>query len=355
MSVDIFSHPWLGALIGDDILAQAIGADAQLDAMLDVEAAYPKALAQCNLCQKDLADRAVHHIRSVPLSIDDLRIGTKRDGLAIPQLVRQLRANADADVAAVIHTGLTSQDVMDTALILTLKAANQLFRQRLEQLEQTLTDLDRRFGENKMTGRTRMQLAHGIRVHDRLGIWQRPLVEHQCRLTEIESRLLRIQLGGAVGDRAAWQGAGQNVADALAKLLDLAPAGTAWHSDRSALVEYAGWLALVTGSLGKIGQDISLMAQQGIEEISIAGGGSSSAMPHKQNPIGAELLVAMARFNATLVAGMQHSMVHEQERSGAAWTLEWMLLPQMVMATGSALNAASDICARITRIGDPES
>ena len=96
----------------------------------------------------------------------------------------------------------------------------------------------------------------------------------------------------------------------------------------------------MTGSLGKFGQDVALLAQSEVGEIRLASGGGSSAMPHKVNPVGAEVLVTLARFNATLLSGMHQALVHENERSGAAWTLEWMLLPQMMAATGAALATA---------------
>src|SRR5690606_36016393 len=109
---------------------------------------------------------------------------------------------------------------------------------------------------------------------------------------------------------------------------------------RDGVAGLASWLSLVTGSLGKMGQDIALMAQSEVGEIRLASGGGSSAMPHKVNPVGAETLVALARFNATLVSGMHHAMVHENERSGAAWTLEWLILPQTTVATAASLRCA---------------
>ena len=93
------------------------------------------------------------------------------------------------------------------------------------------------------------------------------------------------------------------------------------------------------------------MSQQGIDEVELSGGGGSSAMPHKQNPVLAELLVTLARFNATQVPAMHDAMVHEQERSGAAWSLEWMILPQMAQATARSLTAGNEICQSISRIG----
>ena len=122
---------------------------------------------------------------------------------------------------------------------------------------------------------------------------------------------------------------------------------------REGIADYANLLSLVTGSLGKMGQDVALMAQQGLDEITLTGGGGSSAMPHKQNPVSAELLVTLARFNAVQLSALHLAMVHEQERSGSAWTLEWMVLPQMLAATARALAVAQDMTQRITRIGTP--
>jgi 3-carboxy-cis,cis-muconate cycloisomerase len=96
-----------------------------------------------------------------------------------------------------------------------------------------------------------------------------------------------------------------------------------------------------------MGQDIALAAQSEVGEVKLQGGGGSSAMPHKANPVGAEMLVTLARFNATLVSGMHQALVHENERSGAAWTLEWMLLPQMALATGAALRTALDLVGNL--------
>lgn len=107
----------------------------------------------------------------------------------------------------------------------------------------------------------------------------------------------------------------------------------------------------LTAALGKMGIDISLMAQNELSEITLSGGGGSSALPHKQNPIRAEALVTLTHFNATLISGMHHSLVHEQERSGAAWTLEWMLLPQMIVAAGGATRNAFELLNSITAIG----
>jgi 3-carboxy-cis,cis-muconate cycloisomerase len=160
--------------------------------------------------------------------------------------------------------------------------------------------------------------------------------------------VLVLHFGGAAGTLDKLGGRGPGVSRRLASELGLRAVPPARHSERDGMAALASWLALVTGSVGKTGQDIALMAQSEVGEIRLASGGGSSAMPHKVNPVGAETLVALARFNATLVSGMHHAMVHENERSGAAWTLEWMLLPQMATAAGAALRTAASLLASIS-------
>lgn len=108
---------------------------------------------------------------------------------------------------------------------------------------------------------------------------------------------------------------------------------------------------MISGALGKIGTDLCLMAQQGIDEVKIAGGGASSAMAHKANPIRAELLVTLAHYNAAQMGALHNTLVHEQERSGAMWALEWMVLPPITVTAGRALSAASEVLGQIERIG----
>lgn len=203
-----------------------------------------------------------------------------------------------------------------------------------------------------MMGRTRMQDAVPIMVADRLATWRGPLLRHLDRLRELMPRLMQLQFGGAAGTLDKLGDKASAVASRMGETLGLNVPARSWHSQRDGIVELADWLSLVSGSLGKIGVDIGLMAQNSVGEISLDGGGGSSAMPHKQNPVGAEVLVALARYNATLTGGMHHALVHEQERSGAAWTLEWLILPQMVMTAGASLRTASVLLEQVIGIGD---
>jgi 3-carboxy-cis,cis-muconate cycloisomerase len=338
MSLAFPDHPWLSALLGDAEIAAHLSAEAELAAMLRFESVLAQEQAGLGLISAEAASAVTAVIASFRPDIADLAQGTARDGVVVPALVAQIRKTIAPAHAAALHFGATSQDVIDTALVLRLAAIIPLIEQRLATVSAELQRLDHQIGAGKLQGHTRMQPALEITWHNKLAAWAAPLHRHQQRLQEIKPRLLVIQLGGAVGTRDTFGDKSAALAKAMAEALGLGDAPLAWHSARDTLAEFAGWLSLVTGGLGKIGQDIALLAQAGT--IALESGGTSSAIPHKNNPITAEALVTLARFNATQLAGMHHALIHEQERSGAAWTLEWMILPQMLIATGAALRHA---------------
>jgi 3-carboxy-cis,cis-muconate cycloisomerase len=173
--------------------------------------------------------------------------------------------------------------------------------------------------------------------------WLAPLVRHVERLEEISSRLLVVQFGGAAGTLAALENKGLRVAEELAKELKLGLPAIPWHAQRDSIVEFAGWLSLVTGSLGKMAQDIILLAQSEVGEVGESGEegrGGSSTMPQKSNPITSELILAAARTNASLLSAMHHALIQEHERATHGWQVEWLTLPQMVLLTGGALKHA---------------
>jgi 3-carboxy-cis,cis-muconate cycloisomerase len=349
----IFDHPWLGSLFGDTEIADLFSADAQLAHFRAFEVALARALGAFGCVPMEQGRDAAEAIIEARIDITSLANATLRDGLPIPDFVSQLRAKACGNEAA-IHTGATSQDVLDTALSLTLKNVSGVLIDRLQTLDSSLATLAQEKGDAPLMGRTRMQAALPITVADRIESWRRPFKDHITNLEALKPRVEKLQLGGAVGTRNGLGDDGDRIATHMADALGLM-SGPVWHTDRTTVVEYAGRLSLLTGSLGKFGQDISLMSQQGIDEVMLKGGGESSAMPHKSNPVLAELHVTLARFNATQVAGLHQALIHEQERSGAAWMLEWMILPQMAVATAHALSVSRELTSRILQIGSRQS
>lgn len=339
----------------DGTVAAAFSAERTLAAFLAFEAALAEALGALGLADPGRAAAAAAAIRGFRPDMARLAAAIPGDGLAVPDFVAQLKAHvsdlAGPDLVPLVHAGATSQDLIDTATVLALRAVSDHLALGIGGLVARLDGLEAAFGARPMMARTRMQAALPVRVADRLATWRLPLEEHLARLSALRPSVERVQFGGAVGDRRGAGTRGDALAAALADRIGLHPAPRAWHAMRAGLAEYAGWLSLVSGSLGKLGQDVALMAQQGVDEIALAGGGRSSAMAHKQNPVRAELLVAFARYNAGALAGMHQALVHEQERSGAAWTLEWMELPAMAMTTAAAVASAGNLLAGITRIG----
>ncbi|MEO1248675.1 MAG: 3-carboxy-cis,cis-muconate cycloisomerase [Pseudomonadota bacterium] len=352
MGVSAFDNSLLSGLFSDPDIAAEFSAEKTLDRYRDFEIALTEALTAEGIISGDAAQVIDHACRTLKPDVAAIAQATARNGVPVPDYVRQIREKIGPTHAKAFHTGTTSQDLVDTSLMLALKSVNAIFGNRLDACLAALDALSLDQGAAVIKGRTRMQFALRITAADRVATWRAPLQRDRGRLRSLAEDKAVLQFGGAVGTRHALGDKGAVIAERVAKALGLTNPPESWHSQRDRLADYASWLSLVTGSLGKIGQDMCLMAQQGIDEIALSGGGSSSAMPHKQNPVGAELLVTLARFNAVQLAGFHQSLIHEQERSGAAWMLEWMILPQMCVATGTALRTGLDLIQSIDRIGD---
>lgn len=352
MAVAPFEDGLYGALFGDPETAAVFSEERAIARWNRVEAALTRACRTSALVPEDAA-------RAIEAALVDFRPdgaalaeATVRDGLPIPAYVRALRERVGEGHAHYVHLGATSQDILDSALALALREVNQSLSARLRDVIAALDSLDRRFGRMPLLARTRMQAALAVTVGARIGAWRAPLVRQRALLDGLRPRIEVVSCGGPVGDRRGWHGKGETVAAAMAEALDLGDYGV-WHTARDGLGEYAAWLAGVSASLGKIGGDVALMAQQGIGEIRLSGGGGSSAMAHKHNPVTAEILLALARFNAAQLGAFAQALVHEQERSGVSWSLEWMVLPQMCVTTGAGLRLALRLAESVEVMGTP--
>jgi 3-carboxy-cis,cis-muconate cycloisomerase len=332
-------------LVGDAEFEALFTDTAELAAILKFEAALAGAQADAGLIPEAAATVIEAAIAAFEPDLADLARGITKDGVVVPALLRQLRSAVGAHGKSV-HFGATSQDAIDTGLMLRLAAAIGLLEQRLVTVETGLAALADRDGALTMMAHTRMQQALPITVAGKIATWSAPLDRSRRTLAALRRRLLVIQLGGPVGSRAELGDKAEQVARLIAGRLDLGLAEP-WHTQRDPIAEFGGVLSLITGSLGKFGTDVALLAQNEVSIVKVEGGGGSSAMAHKSNPVNAELLVALARFNAGLLGTLHQALVHEYERSGAAWTLEWLVLPQMVVATGASLRIAETLLGQI--------
>ncbi len=326
----------LSALVGDAEIEALLADEAQIAAMLAFERALADASAEAGwVAAEAAADIGIAIDGYVP-DWGNLRDGIARDGVVVPALVSQLRARVSAPHRAALHRGATSQDVIDTALMLQLHKVTAVLEARLRSILQRLDQVWATDGHRALMAHTRMQVALPFTVAAKLATWADPLRRHLAALDAARGDLLAVQLGGPVGDRSSFDGFGDAIASGVADRLGLADA-LPWHAARDRVVAFGSLMALISGGLGKIGADVALMAQNEVAAVRLTGGGGSSAMAHKSNPVNAEVLVSLARYNAGLAGTLNQALVHENERSGAAWTLEWLTLPAMAVAAGASL------------------
>lgn len=329
------------AIASDDEIAGFFTPEAEIREMLRFERELAGAQGALGLIPGEAALAIARAVGGFVPDLPAIAAGMARDGVPVPVLVKALRVAVGEPHAQYVHQGATSQDVVDTSLMLRLRSVAILLGARLDTLLRRLDGLSSDEGTRALMAQTRMQAALPFTVSAKIATWSEPLRAHRDRLGR-DAETLAIQLGGAVGDGASFGEAYRALRADLARRLALRDAAP-WHSDRTIVLDVAQALALLTGTLGKIGQDVALMAQSDRRAVTIAGAGGSSAMAHKQNPVGAEILVALARLNAGLLGTIAQGMVHENERSGAAWTLEWLVLPQMAEACGAALRQAQTL------------
>ncbi|KTR03437.1 3-carboxy-cis,cis-muconate cycloisomerase [Aureimonas ureilytica] len=331
------------SLIEDAEISALFGAQAEIAAILRFEAALARAEADIGTLSEAAAETIEDAIKSFAPDLAAIGQGMVRDGVPIPVLVKALRAAVGEPYGAFVHRGATSQDAVDTGLMLRMKVLLGLLCGRLDTILAALETLADTQGATPLMAQTRMQAALPFTAADKLATWARPLAAHRARLAALGDAL-PIQLGGPIGHGVSFGAPYEALRAELAARLGLRDAAP-WHSDRTLILDIAQSFALLTGTLGKIGQDLALMAQNEVGAVSLPGGGASSAMAHKQNPVAAEVLVSLARLNAGYLGTLAQSLVHENERSGAAWTLEWLVLPEMAQASGAALSHASVLLA----------
>ncbi|MBM6594850.1 3-carboxy-cis,cis-muconate cycloisomerase [Microvirga pudoricolor] len=345
--------PLLQALVGDEEIAAFFSDEADLEAMLQVEAALAGAQAEAGFIDGAAAQRIADTCDSFRPDWDGLARGLAQDGVVIPELVRQLRRAVGEAHSGAVHKGATSQDIIDTSLMIRLKAVAAVLGSRIDGLSDALGLLQSRDGMTTLMAHTRMQRALPFTARDKITTWTGPLRRLRAQLDSRGAEWFALQLGGPVGTRGELDGSAEAVPAGMARRLglNLTPA---WHSQRDRIGDFASWLSLVSGALGKIGQDVALMAQNEVGEVRLAGGGGSSAMPHKANPVAAEILVTLARFNAGSLGTLHQALVHENERSGAAWTLEWMVLPSIAVTTAAGLRHAQALVTHLAFVAKPE-
>lgn len=335
-------------LLGDDQTAALFSDSAEIRAMLLVEGALARVQGELGLIPQAAAAFIDRASREVQIDPAGLAAATAVNGVPVPALVAAFRKAMEApDHAQYLHWGATSQDIMDTALALRLRRVVAIWQDRLDGLIHSLGQLAVAHADLPMAARTYGQAATPISFGAVVAGWGHPVLRHRARLAALAPDLALVSLGGAAGTLSAMGPQGPAVRAGLAQALGLADPGAAWHSERDRIGAFAAWMAGLCATLGKMGEDLILLSQTGIAEVTISGAGASSTMPQKQNPVGPSVLVALARQSAALAGAVQGAGLHRQQRDGAAWFVEWLTLPQLCISTGRALALAADLATRI--------
>ena len=326
------------------MMAEIFSESRHIQCMLDFEAALARALVTAKIAPAKASTAIKLECEARLYDISRMVEAASGAGnLAIP-LVKELTdkvAHKNAEAARFVHWGATSQDVVDSSLVLQLRRALDILGRGLDRLVQALRQLIQRHKSTVVAGRTWLQQAPPVTLGLKTAGWLDAVGRHRERLRSTRERALVLQFGGAVGTLAALGDRGPAVAAALAGELNLALPDIPWHTHRDRIGEVAATLGLLTGSLGKIARDISLMSQTEVAELAepaAPGRGGSSTMPHKKNPVACAAVLAAAIRVPALVSTMLTAMVQEHERGLGGWQAEWQTLPQICMLTAGALD-----------------
>jgi len=351
----------MGSTVFDSVLYRDLFGTAEMRAVfgdagflarcLEVEAALARAQAGLGLIPAAAAEEISAKAKPGILDLERLKRETEVVGYPILPLVKQLAAACAGEAGRYVHWGATTQDIMDSALVLQLRAAFDLLEADLVAVSAALEALARRHRDTPMAGRTHLQQALPITFGFKAAVWRAPIERHRERLAQLRPRVLVGQFGGAAGTLASLGDQGLAVRAALMRELGLGEPAITWHVARDGLAEAVLFTGLVTGSLAKIATDVMLMMATELGEAFEPfehGRGGSSTMPQKRNPISSELIVACAKLVRQHVALMLDAMVQDFERATGPWHAEWIALPESFIATAGALRQAKLMLAGLT-------
>jgi len=321
---------------------------AEVRAMMIVEGALAKAQGELGIIP-ELSAKAIHRA-SLEIALDAGGLGAAAavNGVPVPGLVSAFRDEMQApEHAQFVHWGATSQDIVDSGLMLRLRQLLSLLEAGLTDTIKSLADLADQHADLPMAGRTYGQYATPVSFGSVVAGWGQPLLDCLRELEQVKSQLL-VSLSGAAGTGSVWGEQTAALRAELAKGLGLRDPGRSWHADRGPVLRIADWLTRVAVALGKLGEDLTIMAQSGVGEIRLGKAGGSSTMPQKQNPVQPAVLVAAARQTIGLNATLQGAGLARQQRDGAAWFTEWMVVPQLCLAAATCVETAKQMVPGLT-------
>lgn len=316
----------------------------RLQKWLDFEAALAKVQAELGIIPQKAADEIIAAAKIETIDLEAVAADVRRIKHTLVPLLKQMQKNLSKDGAEYLHYGATTQDVVDTGLILQLKEAHAIFQRDLAAIGRELMRLARAHRDTLMVGRTHGVQALPITFGHKCAIWLDELSRHAERLAQSEPRVFVCMVVGAVGSQASYGPRAREIEAGVAAELGLGDTDISWAPARDRIAEYVALLAMIAGTLSKIGNELFNLQRNEFAEVEEGfseGKLGSSTMPHKRNPVSAENVAMLSRSVRYNAAMMLEAMVQEHERDGIAWKSEWKAVPEACLVTGAILFQAA--------------
>ena len=348
MAASVFSSALYGRLFPTGDVGRLWSDAAEVRAMLLVEGALARAQGAAGVIPE--VSGAFIHRAAMEVQLDPagLAPATGRNGVAVPALVTAFRAAMEApEHAQYVHWGATSQDIIDTGLMLRLRQTLAAMEARLREIAAHLGAAAARHAELPMVARTYGQAATPTSYGAVMAQWGAPLVDAIEALPGLRDQTLWVSLSGAAGTSSALGEQAADVRAAIAEALKLRDPGRSWHTDRGPILRLAHWMAGVVAALAAMGLSLVALAASEVGEVRLSDAGGSSTMPQKQNPVGPSVLIALGHQMSGLMASLQAAAAHQHQRDGAAWFAEWMVLPQVALTCAAAIETACATAAEL--------
>ena len=328
---DIFSTEAMRSVFSDENRVQKY---------LDFEAALARAQARLGIIPTEAAEEICRHCHAAEMDFAKLKTQTERIGYPVLPVVQQLVGLCRDGLGEWCHWGATTQDITDTATVMQIREALVLIERHIDDIAGALAALARKYRDTPMAGRSNLQQAVPITFGYKMATLLAAFARHRERLSELRSRVLVGEFGGAAGTLSSLGGRGLATQAELMKELKLGVPAIAWHTVRDCIAEVGCFLGLVTGTCGKIALDVKLLMQTEVEEVYEPfheGRGSSSTMPQKRNPISSVYITALVSVVRQQVAALLDAMVEDHERATGPWEIEWIVVPEIFCLTAGAL------------------
>jgi len=313
--------------------------------MIRVEVALAQAQAEEGIIPEEAAKAIEKLLPELNFHFEDLAENTAKNGIPTIGFLAQAKQQLPKEYASFLHWGVTSQDISDTALVLILKEVSEAVKSEIQSIIKAFEILKEKHQGVQLAARTRNQMAVPVPFSLKVDSWMNPLQRQLKQWESLSEDAFCLQLGGADGQLGILGEKAENVRNKVAKKLQLTPAAV-WHNQRDRLSNFSDMLSTMAASLGKFGQDVLVLSQTEVGEVKegVKGGGSSS-MPHKNNPVSSEALVALSFVAIDFASIIKRAQIHKNERDGVALATEWIVWPKFIETIGACLQKAKQIAS----------